>query len=72
MPRGDRTGPRGQGPRTGKGRGNCNSKDRVSVPMGRGGNRSGRKANRSHGQRFGQGSGQGTGRGAGQGQGRQS
>jgi len=33
MPRGDRTGPQGQGPKTGRGRGKCSSKDGSSAPQ---------------------------------------
>lgn len=55
MPRGDRTGPRGQGPKTGKGLGKCNPKGGPITPQGQKGTGSGR------------GAGQGAGRGAGQG-----
>jgi hypothetical protein len=53
MPRGDGTGPQGEGPRTGIGRGRCNPKDRVSAPKGRNGKRSGRRAGKGQRQRAG-------------------
>ena len=72
MPRGDRTGPQGQGPMTGRGRGKCNPKDRASVPQGQGGMGSGRKAGRSQRRGSGRGRGRSAIRGADQGQGKQS
>jgi len=61
MPQGDRTGPQGQGPRTGQGRGKCVPKGGNPAPQGQGGMKTGR------GQKAGR--GQGQGRGAGQGRG---
>ena len=58
MPRGDRTGPEGQGPKTGRGQGKCNPQGGILTPRGRGGMGSGRGTGR--------GAGQGTGRGTGQ------
>jgi hypothetical protein len=49
MPRGDRTGPQGQGPTTGGGRGKRNPNDSASTPRERGGMGSGRKADRKRG-----------------------
>ena len=67
MPRGDRTGPNGQGPRSGKGLGKCGSKRNI-VPApnlentSQDGNRGNRQnANNRSGR--GQGLGQGSGRG---------
>lgn len=57
MPRGDGTGPQGQGPGTGKGQGGCKS--------GKGS----RKSGKNTGQRPGSGKGRGQGRGKGTGQG---
>ena len=37
MPQGDRTGPQGQGPKTGKGRGKCGPKGGTPAPQGQGG-----------------------------------
>ena len=61
MPRGDGTGPQGQGPRTGKGQGGSKS--------GKGGRR-GSGANSGRGSGRGQGRGQGRGKGGGQGRNR--
>ena len=72
MPRGDRTGPEGQGPMTGRGRGKCNPKDRASVSPDQGGMGLGRKLGRGRGQGPGRGAGRGAERGAGQGRGRRS
>jgi len=58
MPRGDQTGPAGQGPGTGKGRGQCPSGD------------AGQGTGQGRGSGRGQGRGQGAGKGSGQGQGR--
>jgi hypothetical protein len=68
MPRGDRTGPQGQGPMTGRGRGKCNPNDRASTPREQAGMGSGRKADRNRGQ----GSGRRAGRGQAKGRGRRS
>jgi hypothetical protein len=68
MPRGDRTGPHGQGPMTGRGRGKCNPKDRVSSPRNQGGLGLDRKADRNRGQ----GSGRRAGRGQAKGRSRRS
>ena len=59
MPRGDKTGPEGQGPKTGRGKGSCN------VP----GNNTGRQGT-GQGRGTDQGRGSGQGRGTGQGRGR--
>ena len=59
MPRGNGTGPKGQGPRTGKGQGGCKS------------NQGGKGSGQNNGQRKGRGNkGEGQGRGKGDGQGR--
>jgi hypothetical protein len=50
MPRGDRTGPQGQGPMTGRGRGKCNPNGNAFAPRERGNMGSGRKAGRKRGQ----------------------
>jgi len=55
MPRGDRTGPQGQGPMTGRDRDKCNPKDRASVPKGQGGMGAGQSAGRGQGRGSGQG-----------------
>jgi hypothetical protein len=57
MPQGDRTGPQGQGPKTGRGQGKCNPKGGTPAPQGQDG--------------MGAGRGQGKGRGSGQGRRRQ-
>jgi hypothetical protein len=67
MPQKDRTGPQGQGPKTGRGMGKCGPKSGFSGPQGQGGIRTGRGQGRGSGR--GAGRGQGSGRGAGQGQG---
>ena len=56
MPKGDRTGPKGQGPKTGRGQGACNPAGKTLGPQGQG--------------KRGSGKGAGKGRGAGQGRGR--
>jgi len=61
MPRGNRTGPQGQGPKTGRGLGKCNPK---------GGTPEQGQDGRGSGRRSGQGRGQGIARGSGQGQGK--
>jgi len=63
MPQGDRTGPQGQGPKTGKGQGKCGPKGGTPAPQGQGG--------RGRGQGSGRGAGRGQGKGSGQGRGRQ-
>ena len=70
MPQGDRTGPQGQGPKTGKGQGKCSPKGGTPAPQGQDGRGSGRGQGRRSGQ--GAGRGQGKGQGAGQGRGRRS
>jgi hypothetical protein len=72
MPRGDGTGPQGQGPMTGRGRGKCNPKDRASVSSEQGGMGLGRKLGRSRRQGPGRGADRSAGRGGRQGQGRRS
>jgi hypothetical protein len=62
MPQEDRTGPQGQGPKTGKGRGKCSPKGGTAAPQG--------QVGRGAGKGKGRGSGQGGGRGQGKGQGR--
>jgi len=61
MPRGDGTGPDGQGQQTGRGQGPCGQGQQPPCPQGKAGRRGGRGA--------GQGQGQGQGRGGGRGQG---
>ena len=56
MPQGDRTGPQGQGPKTGRGMGKCSPKGQTPAAQGQG-----------RGSGKGAGRGQGQGRGAGQG-----
>jgi hypothetical protein len=68
MPRGDRTGPQGQGPKTGRGLGKCNPKGGSPAPLGQDGMGTGRGQGRGSGK--GAGRGQRKGRGAGKGQGR--
>jgi len=68
MPQGDRTGPRGQGPKTGRAMGKCGPKDENPAPQGQGGIGTGRGQGRGSGR----GAGRGTGRGGGQGSGRRS
>jgi len=58
MPQGDGTGPKGRGPKTGRGQGPCNPKD---VPAAQG---------NQNGPGHGKGGGRGKGRGKGGGQGR--
>ena len=62
MPQGDRTGPQGQSPETGKGQGKCGRNGGTSKPQRQGG--------RGRGQ--GSGRGQGKGSGAGRGRGKRS
>jgi hypothetical protein len=66
MPQGDRTGPQGQGPKTGKGRGKCGPKGGTPASQGQGGR------GRDQGSGKGAGRGQGKGRGAGKGRGKRS
>jgi hypothetical protein len=68
MPRGDRTGPQGQGPKTGRGLGKCSTKGGSPAPLGQDGMGTGRGQGRGSGK--GAGRGQRKGRGAGKGQGR--
>ena len=72
MPQGDRTGPEGQGPKTGRGQGKCGPKGGTPAPQRQGGMGAGRGrgAGRGAGRGKGQGAGQGTGRGGGQGSGK--
>jgi len=65
MPQGDRTGPQGQGPKTGKGQGKCGKGTRNPSQGGIG---SGRGGGKSQGQ--GRCGGRGQSRGGGSGQGR--
>ena len=67
MPRGDGTGPRGQGPKTGKGQGKCAPNNRSSARQDKGGMGTGR----GQGRGAGKGAGRGQGKGSGQGRGRQ-
>jgi hypothetical protein len=72
MPQGDRTGPKGQGPKTGRGQGKCGLKGGTPAPQGQGGmgTGQGRGAGRGAGRGKGQKAGRGTGRGGGQGSGK--
>jgi hypothetical protein len=63
MPRGDGTGPKGQGPKTGKGQGRCNPKGAPSAPGDRRGMGSGSGGGQGQGKRRGGGQGGGQGRG---------
>ena len=65
MPRGDKTGPQGQGAATGRGQGGCNPRGNTSQMPQQGG----RNPGRGQGAGQGLGRGQGAGRGQGQGQG---
>lgn len=69
MPKGDRTSPQGQGPKTGTGRGKCSTKGRTLAPQGQDSSGSDRRASRGQGQGASQGTAQGSGRGAGKGRG---
>ena len=64
MPKEDRTGPRGQGAKTGRGQGRCNPEDGTSAPQRKGGMGTGRVPEQGVGRGAGQ--GRGKGRGAGQ------
>ena len=66
MPQGDRTGPQGQGPKTGRGQGKCGPKGATPATQGQSGR------GRGQGSGKGAGRGQGKGRGGGQGRGRRS
>lgn len=68
MPGGDRTGPQGTGPKTGKGQGICNSDKGKFQNQGQG-KGSGRGQGQGGGSGRGQGQGGGFGRGQGQGKG---
>jgi hypothetical protein len=71
MPREDRTGPQGQGPKTGRGMGKCGSKGGAPTSPGQGGMGSGgRGQGRGAGKGAGRGTDRGTGRGGGQGGGK--
>jgi hypothetical protein len=70
MPQGDRTGPRGQGRKTGRGMGNCDPNDGTPVTPGRGGQGFGRGQGRGSGRGAGRKGGQGSGRKGGQGGGK--
>jgi hypothetical protein len=67
MPRRDKTGPQGQGSKTGKGRGKCSPKGGIPAPQGQKGTGSGCRGSRGQGQKANRGAGQGSGRGTGQG-----
>ena len=66
MPRGDATGPDGQGPKTGRGQGKCGKGIQNPSRSGQGGMGSGRSGGRYHGQSQ---RGYDRGRGAGRGRG---
>jgi hypothetical protein len=68
MPQGDRKGPQGQGPRTGRGMGKCGHKGGTPAPQGQGG----MGAGKDQGRGFGKGTGRGGGQGSGKGRGRRS
>ena len=71
MPQGDRTGPQGQGPKTGRAIGKCDPKGKTPAPKGQGGTAAtGQGQGRGAGRGAGRGQGQGAGRGAGRGGGR--
>ena len=65
MPRGDRTGPRGDGPMTGRGAGYCAGNDRPGFASSAFGGGFGRGMGRNYGQGRGMGYGQGRGYGRG-------
>jgi len=69
MPQQDRTGPQGQGPKTGRGQGKCNPKTGTPATPGQGGRGTGQGQGRGSGQGTGQGTGRGKGRGKGRGRG---
>jgi len=67
MPRGDGTGPEGQGQQNGKGQGPCGQGQQPTGPQGKGGRRGGRGTGQGQGRGGGRGQGQGgAGRGRGQ------
>jgi hypothetical protein len=72
MPQQDRTGPQGQGPKTGRGMGKCGPKGGTPIPRGQGGMGSGSGQGRGAGKGAGRGTGQGGGQGRGKGRGRRS
>ncbi len=72
MPQGDRTGPQGQGPKTGRGRGKCNPKGVIPAPQDQNGKGTGRGQGRGSGRGAGRGTGRGGGQGNGKGRGRRS
>ena len=49
MPKGDGTGPKGKGPKTGNRQGACNTADKTFKPQGRGGRRSDKGAGKGRG-----------------------
>jgi len=65
MPQQDRTGPQGQGPKTGRGMGKCGPKGGAPASPGQGGTGSGRGQGRGSGKGAGRGGGQGKGKGRG-------
>jgi hypothetical protein len=70
MPQGDRTGPQGQGPKTGRGQGKCGPKGGTPAPQDQGGMGSGQGQGRGADRGKSQGAGRGGGRGGGQGGGK--
>ena len=70
MPQGDRTGPQGQGPQTGRGMGKCGPKDGTPAPRGQGGIGTGRGRGRGTGRGVSRGTGRGGGQGSGKGRNR--
>ena len=72
MPQGDRTGPEGQGPKTGRGQGKCGPKGGTPAKQGQGamGTGQGRGTGRGAGRAKGQGASRGTDHGGGQGSGK--
>ena len=69
MPRGNGTGPQGQGPRTGRGQGGCQPGQAAKGSGGNTGQGQGRGLGQGQGQGQGQGRGQGRGKSGGQGRG---
>ena len=61
MPRGDGTGPQGQGPKTGKGLGKCNPQSGVFTPQGQNPMGSGKGKGQGMGKKRGRGAGTGSG-----------
>ncbi len=51
MPGRDRTGPQGQGPKSGRGLGKCNSRGGTTAPQGQNDMGSGRRSGRRQGQK---------------------